>query len=73
MTYNTTDADTGMQTNAESGTNTTTRNYRLTRSGNIGVTTSQQMIEQERNVWIWNFFREIVFPAVDRVLTIPIY
>ena len=73
MTYNTTDADTGMQTNAESGTNTTTRNYRLTRSGNIGVTTSQQMLAQERDAWIWNFFREIVFPAVDRVLTIPIY
>lgn len=46
-TYNTTDAETGTQTLANSGQDTETRNYRLTRSGNIGVTTSQQMLEAE--------------------------
>ena len=45
--YNTTDADTGTQATADTGSDTDTRNYRLTRSGNIGVTTSQQMIESE--------------------------
>ena len=45
--YNTTDADTGTQTMADSGSDTETRNYTLTRSGNIGVTTSQQMLESE--------------------------
>lgn len=46
-TYNTTDAETGTQTLADSGQDTQTRNYRLTRSGNIGVTTSQQLLEAE--------------------------
>lgn len=72
-TYNTTDADTGTQTNNDGGQDTHTRNYRLTRSGNIGVTTSQQMIESERNLWVWNFFRDVVFPDIDRTLTIQIY
>ena len=73
LTYNTTDADTGTQTDAQTGSDTATRNYRLTRSGNIGVTTSQQMIESERALWLWNFFYKIVFPDVDRVLTLNIY
>ena len=72
-TYNTTDADTGTQTDAEGGSDTRTRNYLLSRSGNIGVTTSQQMIESERTLWLWNFFRRVVFPDIDRVLTIQIY
>lgn len=42
------------------------------RYGNIGVTTSQQMIQQERDVWKWNFFRQ-VFEDIDSVLTIPFY
>lgn len=81
-TYNTQDADTGTQTDAHTGTqteadtgsDTSTRNYRLTRAGNIGVTTSQQMIESERNLWrLWDFFRGVVYPDIDRVLTIEIY
>lgn len=72
-TYNTTDADTGTQTDNDGGSDTRTRNYTLTRSGNIGVTTSQQMIESERALWVWNFFRNVVFPDIDRVLTIQIY
>lgn len=58
---------------ADTGEDTHTRNYELTRTGNIGVTTSQQMLESERNLWLWNFFRTIVFPDVDRVLTLRIY
>lgn len=72
-TFNTTDTDTGTQSNIEGGSDTQTRNYELTRSGNIGVTTSQQMIESERALWKWNFFRDVVFPDIDRVLTIQIY
>lgn len=63
----------GTVADVETGTNTDTRNYRLTRSGNIGVTTSQQMIESERKLWLWNFFDEIVYPDIDRVLTINMY
>lgn len=72
-TYNTTDTDTGTQATLDGGSDTQTRNYELTRSGNIGVTTSQQMVESERSLWVWNFFRNVVFPDVDRVLALPIY
>ena len=73
LTYNTYDNDTGTQADADTGKDTHTRNYELTRKGNIGVTTSQQMIESERNLWYWNFFRDVVFPDLDRVLTLQIY
>ena len=72
-TYNTTESDRGTQTNAETGTDSHTRNYELTRSGNIGVTTSQQMIEAERQLLMWDYFHTVVFPDIDRVLTIQIY
>ena len=71
--YNTTDADDGTITDTESGSDTHTRNYEMTRAGNIGVTTSQQMITSERELWIWNFFNDVVFPDVDKVLTLKIY
>lgn len=51
----------------------TTYNSTLTRSGNIGVTTSQQMIEQEIELWKWNYFRDVVFPDVAKALTISLY
>lgn len=60
-------------TDTDGGEDTHTRNYELTRSGNIGVTTSQQMIESERNLWLWNFFYSVVFPDIDRALTLKIY
>ena len=44
----------------------------LTRSGNIGVTTSQQMIESERKLWEYNIFKQI-YEDVDDILTINIY
>lgn len=72
-THNTTEADTGTITDAESGSNTRRRDYHLTRSGNIGVTTSQQMLQSERELWMFNFFRDVVFPDIDSVLTIPVY
>lgn len=73
MTYNTSDTDTGTQTLADSGSDTRTRNYTLKRSGNIGVTTSQQMLQSERELWMWSYFNDVVFPDVDRVLTLHIY
>lgn len=64
-TYDLTDADTGSDTQSHS--------YELTRSGNIGVTTSQQMIESERSLWMWKYFYDVVFPDVDKMLTISVY
>lgn len=51
---------------------TRTGAHTLKRSGNIGVTTSQEMIQSERDLWVWNFL-EMVFNDVDKVLTLPIY
>ena len=44
----------------------------LERSGNIGVTTTQQMLESEVALWQWEFFIQ-VFKDVDDVLAIPVY
>lgn len=44
------------------------------RHGNIGVTTNQQMIEEELNLrTAKKSFYELVFADIDRYLTIPIY
>lgn len=55
------------------GTHSDTEDRTLTRSGNIGVTTSQQMLESERELWMWNFFLNVVFPDIDKILTIRVY
>lgn len=44
----------------------------LTRKGNIGVTTTQQMMQSELELWKWNFYRS-VFKDIDSVLTLKIY
>lgn len=45
----------------------------LHRSGNIGVTTTQQMLQSERELYTWNFFYKIVFPTLDKILTLSLY
>ena len=64
------ETNTHKQTGYTEETETGTR--QLTRSGNIGVTTSQQMIESEIALWQWNFI-ESVYKDVDTVLTVPKY
>lgn len=44
-----------------------TEQYELHRSGNIGVTTSQQMLQSERELWTWNYFDQI-FKDLDNEL-----
>lgn len=76
-----TDGHTGTITNAESGTDTVTRSqhtdthtsgarddsgsHSLTRSGNIGVTTSQQMIMSEREVAEFSFLSVLTRDLVN--------
>lgn len=71
---NSTITDSGTDTISNTKTDTTTRTetHTLTRSGNIGVTTSQQMIQSERDLWQWDFFQS-VFSDIDTVLCSPIY
>lgn len=72
VTLNNNEADTGTITDVGSGTDTDTRNYTLTRSGNIGVTTSQQMLQSEIDLWQWDFF-QTVFRDIDKIMTLAIY
>lgn len=65
--------NTGTQSYSDSGRDVDTRNYTLSRSGNIGVTTSQQMISQERELWMWNYFNNVVFPDIDAFLCLSVY
>lgn len=73
LTHNVSDKDTGTVTDKDTGKDTHTRNYTLTRSGNIGVTTSQQMIQSSRELYMWNIFYTVVFPDIDKVISLPIY
>lgn len=66
LTRNTSDQTTGSDTHNGNSTRT------LTRSGNIGVTTSAQMISGEIELWKWNFY-ESVFADVDKILTLGVY
>lgn len=61
-------------TESVSGTQseTATTSRTLERSGNIGVTTSQQMAQSEIALWQWNFYYD-VFADVRRELTIGGY
>lgn len=52
--------------------NESTDDHELTRRGNIGVTTSQQMLEAELNIRRYNFF-ENVYRDIDKILALPIY
>lgn len=42
------------------------------RYGNIGVTTTQKLIQEERNIWLWNFFDE-VFNDLDKELALAFH
>ena len=69
-----TNTDTYNRSYTETGTDTTagTSSRKLTRTGNIGTNTFQNLLQQERNTWMYDFFEQ-VFKDVDSVLTIPIY
>lgn len=65
---------TGYDTTDHKGTQTTTHKGKdiTDTTGNIGVTTSQQMLESEIALWKWNFL-ESIFNNLDSVLTLAIY
>lgn len=71
--YKSDENNTGTQKFVDSGVDTQNREYKFKRSGNIGITTSQQMVQSQRDLWMWNFFKDIVFKDLDEILTIQIY
>lgn len=75
-TQNITDLDTRNMSDAlihgHVVTNSGVDTERTSRSGNIGVTTSQQMAESSLQLWKWNYFYDI-FRDVDSIFTITTY
>lgn len=63
--------DKGLETSTSSGS-ASDNNRKLTRSGNIGVTTSQQMLQSEIDLRKFIFYDKIMLD-VDQVLTLMIY
>lgn len=69
-----TETETGTDTSTQSGTITDTESGKetLERSGNIGVTTSQQMLQSEFEVRKYDFYKEI-YKDIDSILCLKIY
>ena len=62
----------GSDSKAETSTETETGTETLTRHGNIGVTTSQQMLESEIKLRQYNFIEEM-YKDIDSILCLKIY
>lgn len=56
----------------ENNTDDNTIERELKRSGNIGVTTSAQMIRENIELWKWNYFEQI-FNDIDKIMSIGVY
>lgn len=52
--------------------NNKTEHEEIHRYGNVGVTTSQKMIADERQLWIWNYFEDI-FRDLDKELALAFH
>ena len=73
--FNTTSED-GVPNSKNTNKTTTTGDYEknkkhLTRSGNIGVTTSQQMLESELKLRQYQFY-QYVFKCVDSIMCLEV-
>lgn len=60
----------GNRSNTDNYSDSGTRDY--THLGNIGNHTTQNLIQQEINLWRWNFMKEILQDVAD-FLTLPTY
>ena len=62
------DAGTNNNTRSDTGTIGTVR----AKSGNLGLITQQRLLDEERKVWLWNFYRQM-YKDIDEVLAIQYY
>lgn len=78
----------GTTTSTDSGTDTTTidnhedrnrqkvnvgnENENVRKFGNVGTTTPQRLISEERDVWLWKYF-DSVFRDLDEMLALKVY
>lgn len=66
-------SNTGTVTDADTGKDQGEKDYTLERHGNIGIMSSQDLIRLEHDLWKWNFFMDVVFPDLDKILTLQVY
>lgn len=79
-TDTTTSTDTGTQANAKTGSDTNEKNSQsqhvkarsYKKLGNIGNLTTQQLIEQDLELWEYNFINKI-FADVASLISLPVY
>lgn len=62
----------GAQTNSESGSDNFTDIHTIHRAGNIGITSSGQLIDDFRRIVNWQFF-DIVYKDINDVLVLDVY
>lgn len=69
-TLNTTDLETRNLTHSDSESEDSTKE--ITREGTTGIYTPQQMLNEEIELWQWNFYKQ-VFEDIDSILCLDIY
>lgn len=43
------------------------------KTGNLGIIPIADLIQKDIELWQWNFYKQCLFPAIDSMLTLPIY
>lgn len=72
QTVNTDRTDTEILSNVLAISSEANTTRATTREGSIGVVTTQSMLQQEINLWGWNYFSD-VFKDASKLLALPIY
>lgn len=60
----------------DSGNSTTdTADDTLTvhKSGNLGTTSFTKLLQDDMQLWVWDFYTKFFFPAIDSMIALPIY
>lgn len=72
-TYNSVTDTTSFDGRRDSNSGTDTDDTLSDKYGNIGTTTTQRLIEEERKVHEWNFYLNSLFKSADTILVLPVY
>lgn len=55
------------------GTESADDDLDISKDGNLGVMPTAQILQAEVDFWAWNFYKNVLFKALDETLIIPIY
>lgn len=48
-------------------------NLTTTKDGNLGIMPVADLLQKDFELWQWNFYKNVLFKALDSLLTIPLY